>query len=94
MQSLNGNLKKPQCFKFYLWIKPPYHKIKISGKANPGKIGKQKPSGKLFDVKEFYSRDPNEHQKDKKPDECGKIFPEVEENESPAKIKNKLCTVK
>ena len=83
-------MKKRQCFDIGLWIKSPDHKIQISCKADPREIGEQKPPGKFIDVKEFYSRDSDEHQKNKKPDKRGKICPEVKENESPAKIKNKL----
>lgn len=88
------NLKKRQCSNRISWIKSPDHKIEISGEANPGKIREQKPPGKFFDPVKFNHRYSDEHKKNQKPEERRKIFPEVKENKRPAKIKNKLSTVK
>ena len=87
-------MKKRRCSDFGSRIESPYHEIQVSCETYPGKIWEHQPAGEHFDFEKFNGGDTDEHKKDKKPDECGKICTEIEEYNAPAKVENKLGTVK
>lgn len=86
-------MKKRQCSDFWSGIKPPYHKIQISGKGNPKKIWKQQPRYFIDSVK-FNRGYADEREKNEKPDKGRQKRPEIEKYNAPAKVENKLKTIK
>ena len=68
--------------------------IKVSGKADPGKIRKKKHTGGLVDFIKFNSGYSNEHQQSYEPNKCNKKCSEIKENKRPAEVENKLKSVK